>query len=167
MEMRSEKRALDKIYKRRDRYEIPDWQRQKVWSADQKRRLVDSIFKPTNKTATALGRLGKALTSLADYQRFIEDLYFVFRESIGQRLDGNLPTSFVHVNDLRTMLQHDVDHGGTAKAAKKRKHLGAVFRGYSGSSSPDAVAPWKFTLVQANILGALKNDLGNLAKSLL
>lgn len=45
MEMRSEKRALDKIYKRRDRYEIPDWQRQKVWSADQKRRLVDSILR--------------------------------------------------------------------------------------------------------------------------
>ena len=26
MQMRAEKRAIDKIYKRRDRYEIPDWQ---------------------------------------------------------------------------------------------------------------------------------------------
>jgi len=64
------------------------------------------------------------------------------------------------------MLQHDVDHGGAAKAAKKRKQLAGIFKTYSGSSSPDALAPWKFTLVQANILGALKNDLDNLTKSI-
>jgi len=45
MEMRSERRALDKIYKRRDCYEISDWQRQKVWSTDQKRRLIDTILR--------------------------------------------------------------------------------------------------------------------------
>jgi hypothetical protein len=45
MEMRSERRALDKIYKRRDRYEIPDWQRQEVWSLDKKRRLIDTILR--------------------------------------------------------------------------------------------------------------------------
>ena len=44
MEMRSERRALDKVYKRRDRYEIPDWQREEVWSAEQKRRLIDTIL---------------------------------------------------------------------------------------------------------------------------
>ncbi|MER9926033.1 DUF262 domain-containing protein [Mesorhizobium sp. M0048] len=44
MEMRAERRALDKIYKRRDRYEIPDWQRSKVWSVEQKRRLIDTIL---------------------------------------------------------------------------------------------------------------------------
>jgi uncharacterized protein with ParB-like and HNH nuclease domain len=35
MQMRAESRELDKIYKRRDRYEIPDWQREEVW--EQKR----------------------------------------------------------------------------------------------------------------------------------
>jgi hypothetical protein len=45
MEMRFEHRALDKIYKRRDRCEIPDWQRQKVWSIDNKRRLIDTILR--------------------------------------------------------------------------------------------------------------------------
>ena len=29
MKMVAERRALDKIFKRRDRYEIPDWQRDK------------------------------------------------------------------------------------------------------------------------------------------
>jgi hypothetical protein len=32
MKMLSDKRAIDKIYKRRNRYEIPEWQRQEVWS---------------------------------------------------------------------------------------------------------------------------------------
>lgn len=44
MEMRTEKRALDKIYKRRDRYEIPDWQREKVWTKPKKQLLIDSIL---------------------------------------------------------------------------------------------------------------------------
>lgn len=45
MEMRAEKRALDKIYKRRDRYEIPDWQREEVWPKQKKQLLIDSILR--------------------------------------------------------------------------------------------------------------------------
>ena len=45
MQMRAEKRALDKIYKRRDRYEIPDWQREVVWPDEKKRLLIDSILR--------------------------------------------------------------------------------------------------------------------------
>jgi len=45
MKMRSEKRAIDKVYKRRDRYEIPDWQRGEVWSTEKKQRLIDSILR--------------------------------------------------------------------------------------------------------------------------
>lgn len=39
------KRALDKIYKRRDRFEIPDWQRGEVWSTSKKQQLIDSILR--------------------------------------------------------------------------------------------------------------------------
>ncbi len=38
-------RALDKIYKRRDRYEIPDYQRGKVWPKLKKQMLIDSILR--------------------------------------------------------------------------------------------------------------------------
>ena len=38
-------RAIDKIYKRRDRYDIPDWQREEVWDDAKKRRLIDSILR--------------------------------------------------------------------------------------------------------------------------
>jgi hypothetical protein len=44
MEMISKKRALDKIYKRRDRYEIPDWQREEVWGPAKKQALIDTIL---------------------------------------------------------------------------------------------------------------------------
>lgn len=45
MKMQSKRRAIDKIYKRRDRYEIPEWQRQKVWSQKKKQSLLDSILR--------------------------------------------------------------------------------------------------------------------------
>jgi uncharacterized protein with ParB-like and HNH nuclease domain len=44
MKMVAERRALDKIFKRRDRYDIPDWQRDKVWDNARKRCLIDSIL---------------------------------------------------------------------------------------------------------------------------
>jgi len=43
IEIRS--RAIDKIYKRRDRIDMPDFQREEVWSDDKKRLLIDSILK--------------------------------------------------------------------------------------------------------------------------
>jgi uncharacterized protein with ParB-like and HNH nuclease domain len=39
------RQALDKIYKRRDRYEIPDWQREDVWDQRKKQQLIDSILR--------------------------------------------------------------------------------------------------------------------------
>lgn len=45
MEMRAEKRALDKIYKRRDRYDFPDWQREGVWDEPRRQLLIDSILR--------------------------------------------------------------------------------------------------------------------------
>jgi len=45
MKMTTRERALDKIYKRRDRYEIPDWQRTEVWDPARKQQLIDSILR--------------------------------------------------------------------------------------------------------------------------
>lgn len=46
MELR--RRALDKLYKRRDRIEMPDFQREEVWGNDKKRKLIDSILRGWN-----------------------------------------------------------------------------------------------------------------------
>jgi uncharacterized protein with ParB-like and HNH nuclease domain len=45
MKMTPQRRALDKIYKRRDRYEIPEWQREEVWDTAKKQQLIDSILR--------------------------------------------------------------------------------------------------------------------------
>jgi hypothetical protein len=45
MKMATKNRAIDKIYKRRDRYEIPEWQRQEVWSRSKRQNLIDSILR--------------------------------------------------------------------------------------------------------------------------
>ena len=45
MKMTSERRAVDKIFRRRNRYEIPDWQRGDVWDRPKKQCLIDLILR--------------------------------------------------------------------------------------------------------------------------
>ena len=123
----------------------------------------NDLFKPTNKTVPAFHNLGKPIKDLASYKALISDLYFVFRESAGQRLGDTLPISFSDVNALRTDLQHDTDHGNKAKVKAKKTQAGSVFKKYSSEASPDVLDPTRFVLVQANILSALELDLNNLA----
>lgn len=68
---------------------------------------------------------------MAGYKAFIDDLYFLFCESVGQRLGTQPPQSFADVKTLRTDLQHDVDHGDQGKVKAKRKKIGATFKKYS------------------------------------
>lgn len=96
---------------------------------------------------------------IAIYKSFIDDLYFLFRESVGTRLNGTWPQSFAHVNDLRTDLRHDVDHGDAGKVRAKRRKAASTFALYGGSGTPDTIEPVKFPLVQANILSAIEGDL--------
>lgn len=122
----------------------------------------EDLFKATNKTTQALSCLGKPIGDIAEYTAFIDDLYFVFRESIAQRLADRLPVSFADVNTLRTDLQHDVDHGEARKIKSKQKKIGQTFEKYSGLKSPQLLDPERFLLVQANLLSALDLDLVNL-----
>lgn len=124
------------------------------------------LFKPTNKSIKALtSKLSAPVQDHDTYRGFVENLYFIFRESIGARLDGKLPASFVDVNNLRTLNEHDVDHGKPGKIAKKKKELADTFERYAGERTPSAVDPTKFIIIQSNILAALENDLRLLLKS--
>jgi hypothetical protein len=119
-------------------------------------------FKATNKTAAALNRLGKPITDYEGYKSLIDDMYFIFREGIGNRLADKLPPAFIDVNNLRTALQHDVDHGNNSKVAAKKRQLGESFKKYSGEVSPSGLAPDRFPIVQANLLRAIEEDLHTL-----
>ena len=45
MKMELRCRAIDKMHKRRDRYEIPEWQRDEVWTVEKERTLIDTILR--------------------------------------------------------------------------------------------------------------------------
>jgi hypothetical protein len=122
----------------------------------------DDLFMGTNKTTQALLAIGKPVSDLRSYSSLVGHLYFVFRESTGQRLQ-TLPQSFVDVNALRTDLQHDLDHGEKGKVRAKRKKIGETFKNYSGIKVPQLLAAERFVLVQANLLSAIELDLTNLA----
>jgi len=123
----------------------------------------DDLFKATNKTTQALLTIGKQVTSVEAYGKLIDQLYFLFRESIGTRMGTAIPPSFVDINTLRTDLQHDVDHGDGSKVRAKRKKAGSVFHKFSGSTTPTSLDRGLFPLVQARIMTELESDLASLA----
>ncbi len=124
------------------------------------------LFKATNKTAHTLSSLDETFSDVAGYRQFIENLYFVFRESVGTRLGESTPGSFSDVNELRTLNEHDLDHGKATKIAKKRKNLAGTYSRYFGSASPDTTGTHSFVIGHANLLAALLNDLDAIQRSL-
>lgn len=122
----------------------------------------ENLFKPTNKTVGAMKDIGKQATSLAEYKSFIENAYFLFWEG-PSKLKDKMPPSFVDVRDLRTDLEHDVDHGKQKDVQEKKLKIGAAFQKYSGVPSPVAASPQRFPLAQAKLLQAIKSDLTKLA----
>ncbi len=117
------------------------------------------LFKATNKTVPALASLGKIISNYGEYKDLISNLYFIFWEAIGNRLDNQIPISFADVNSLRTDLEHDLDHGKKRDIAAKRKKIGSVFAKYAGASTPVTMAPELFPVFQANLLSALEADM--------
>lgn len=118
----------------------------------------EDLFKATNNTARALTRIGNPVKDLANYKELMDDLYFLFRESPGQRL-ATWPDSFTDVNTLRTEVRHDVDHGDAGKVRSKRRKIGKTFDKYAGSGTPETLEPSRFVLVHANLMTALEADL--------
>ena len=107
----------------------------------------------------ALATLGKPLRSYQDYRDWLDGLYFLFRESVGQRLDGAWPQSFAEVNTLRTAVHHDVDHGKARKVAAKRLAFGKVFKKYAGVTTPSTLAPESFVVVRRPVGGCFRQSI--------
>lgn len=124
------------------------------------------LFKATNKTVKALQNIQRVVKNYDDYKIFVGDLYFVFWESIGERLGTNVPGAFKDVNALRTDLEHDLDHGKQKKVTAKRKKISATFAKYASAATPATLAPEHFVVVQANLLAALESETRSLGAKL-
>ena len=120
------------------------------------------LIKPTNKTMAALRKLTAPIRNYGGYKDLVSDLYFLFWEGVGNRLEGSTPPSFNDVNLLRTDLQHDLDHGKQKKIASKRRKSSEAFKKYANATNPQTSAPESFPLLQAGLLGHIEKDLRKL-----
>ena len=125
----------------------------------------NDLFKMSNKTVPALKTIGEETSSYDQYSNLVKCLYFLLWEGPGTKLEVK-PESFKDVNDLRTSLEHDVDHGNTGKVKAKQKKLANTFSKFAGIASPSAAAPERFPIVQLKLLSDVKNDLKTLYATL-
>ncbi|MFM0282357.1 DUF262 domain-containing protein [Paraburkholderia sediminicola] len=82
MKMKPGQRALDKIYKRRDRYEIPEWQRGEVWNTERKQQLIDSILRGWKLPKFYFLRLDDDELEVVDGQQRLAAVYEFFANEL-------------------------------------------------------------------------------------
>ncbi len=78
MKMELRRRALDKIYKRRDRIDMPDFQREEVWTELQKRRLIDTILKDWHLPKFYFRKIDEANFECVDGQQRLAAIFEFF-----------------------------------------------------------------------------------------
>lgn len=75
MEMEARDHPIDKLYKRRDRFEIPDYQREEVWSTPQKQLLIDSILNGWKLPKLYLLKTGTNTYDVVDGQQRLSTIF--------------------------------------------------------------------------------------------
>src|SRR4051812_39603622 len=82
MDMNAGRRALDKIYKRRDRYEIPEWQREEVWDLPRKQQLIDSVLRGWKLPKFYFVKLDDEEYEVVDGQQRLSAIYEFFANEL-------------------------------------------------------------------------------------
>jgi hypothetical protein len=123
----------------------------------------EDLLKATNKTAKSQANLGRIIGDYDDYKNFVDDLYFLFHESVGKRLEGRMPDSFKDVGTLRTDLRHDVDHGEKGKVKGKERKTGKIFQKYGGAPSPEGLGPAQLRELTQSLLLNLRASIEHYA----
>jgi len=82
MKMTAGRRALDKIYKRRDRYEIPEWQREQVWDESRKQQLIDSVLRAWKLPKFYFVKLDDDEYEVVDGQQRLAAIYEFFENEL-------------------------------------------------------------------------------------
>lgn len=85
MKMEARKAAIDKIYKRRNRYEIPEYQREEVWGSKEKQLLIDTILRGWKLPKFYFLKTGQSSYEVVDGQQRLSAIF--------EFLDGELKLS--------------------------------------------------------------------------
>lgn len=89
MKMRTEQRAIDKIFKRRDRIEMPEYQREKVWTIEKKRLLIDTILRGWSLPKFYFEKVGDGNFECVDGQQRLATIIEFFEDEIILGQDSN------------------------------------------------------------------------------
>src|SRR5437762_6245314 len=101
MKMTLQRRALDKIYKRRDRYEIPEWQREKVWDTGKKQQLIDSILRGWRLPKFYLVKNAEDEYEVVDGQQRLTAIYEFFANELALTSDSVAKFGGPYYKDLK------------------------------------------------------------------
>ncbi len=82
MKMEIRARAIDKVYKRRDRIEMPDFQREEVWAENKKRLLIDSIIRGWHLPKFYFRKLDDASFECVDGQQRLSAIFEFFDDRL-------------------------------------------------------------------------------------
>jgi hypothetical protein len=82
MKMERRGRAIDKVYKRRDRIEMPDFQREEVWPDAKKRLLIDSILKGWHLPKFYFRRIDEGSFDCVDGQQRLTAIWEFFDDAL-------------------------------------------------------------------------------------
>lgn len=80
LELRS--KAIDKVYKRRDRIEMPDFQREEVWPDKKKRLLIDSILRGWHLPKFYFRKLDEGTFECVDGQQRLTSIWEFFDDAL-------------------------------------------------------------------------------------
>lgn len=82
MKMETRGRAIDKVYKRRDRIDMPDFQREEVWSDDKKRLLIDSILRGWHLPKFYFRKVDDSTFECVDGQQRLSAIFSFFSDDL-------------------------------------------------------------------------------------
>ena len=100
MKMASGRRALDKIFKRRDRYDIPDWQRGAVWDPSRKQQLIDSILRGWKLPKFYFLKVDVESYEVVDGQQRLNAIYEFFRNELALPSESAAEFGGIYYRDL-------------------------------------------------------------------
>lgn len=109
MKIKLERRALDKLYKRRDRYEIPDWQRTKVWPPKKKQLLIDSILRGWRLPKFYFVKNGSDLFEVVDGQQRLDAIFSFFANELALSDESAAEFGGHYYKDLSSQLSDAFD----------------------------------------------------------
>jgi hypothetical protein len=83
MKSQKDKKALDKLYRRRDRFDLqPDFQREKVWSPEKEQKLMDTILKKWDIPKVYLNVIDEENFEVIDGQQRLNAIYKFFSNEL-------------------------------------------------------------------------------------